>query len=371
MSKKRFQPFSFSTIFLACMFVIAIALTGCSRPASQAAQPQLPAFITMTDDMGRNIELPREIKKVFFTSPVGAIMTYTLTPEKVVGWNYVLNPSESKYILPQLRSLPTLGGWQGKSTGNIEEIIKADPDVIISMGDLMNETDVSLADKIQQQTGIPVMLVKLPLKEIDKTYTFMGNLLGVPDRAKELATYYKDTLADIQAKAASIPVDKKVSVYYAEGADGLTTEPDGSSHIQTLNIVGGVNVAADVGSAGKAGQTQVSMEQVLAWDPDVIICGSEASGGAYKLIMSNPRWANLKAVKNKQVYEIPSAPYNWFDRPPSVNRIIGFKWVGNLLYPDIYKYDMIKEAKEFYKKFYHYDLTDAEAEAILANSIKK
>lgn len=370
MSKKKFL--SVPSVLLVCLLVLSLALAGCSQPAASdpPPKPPEPTTRTITDDMGRTHTIPVEIKKVFSTSPVAAIMTYTLAPEKMAGWNYDLRPDESQYLLPSVLNLPNLGGWQGKSTGNIEEIIKAKPDVIISMGDNMGDTDVSLADKVQQQTGIPVILVKLPLKEMDKAYTFMGELLGVKEKAAELSAYYKDTLADIQAKAASIPADKKVRVYYAEGADGLTTEPDGSTHIQTLNIVGGVNVASGVAEAGKAGQTQVSMEQVLAWDPDVIICWKESSGGAYKLIMSDSRWAKLKAVKNKQVYEIPSSPYNWFDRPPSVNRIMGFKWAGNLLYPDIYNYDIAKETKEFYKKFYHYDLSDDDVKALLTNSMR-
>jgi iron complex transport system substrate-binding protein len=195
---------------------------------------------------------------------------------------------------------------------------------------------------------------------MDETYQKMGELLGVQEKAAELAAYYKDTLNDIQAKAAGIAEDKKVRVYYAEGPDGLTTEPKGSTHIQTLELVGGLNVAAEVESAGRSGQTPVSMEQVLKWDPDVILCWNESSGGAYKIITTDPTWAKLKAVQNNQVYEIPSTPYNWFDRPPSVNRIIGFKWLGNLLYPDIYQYDIAEEVKNFYKSFYHYELTDEE-----------
>ncbi len=371
MFKQEFK--SKLSVLLVSIFILSLGLSGCSKQADNSvSSPQPPAATTRTiiDDMGRSHTIPTEINKVFSTSPVGAIMTYTLAPEKMVGWNYDLREGEKKYILPELYNLPNLGGWQSKSTGNIEEIIKAKPDVIISMGDLMGESDISFANKIQQQTGIPVILVSLPLTEMDKAYTFMGELLGTEEKAAELATYYKDVLADIQSKAAAIPADKKVRVYYAEGPDGLTTEPDGSTHIQTLNIVGGVNVASSVAEAGKGGQTQVSMEQVLVWDPDVIICWNETMGGAYKLIMNDSRWAKLKAVKNQQVYEIPSGPYSWFDRPPSVNRIIGFKWAGNLLYPDIYQYNIIEETKEFYEKFYHYDLTDEEAKELLANSVR-
>ena len=372
MTQKRFKPV-ISMLLIFMLLLSMTALSGCgTKAADNPAAAQQSATRQYTDDMGRTHTLPVQLKKVFSTSPIGAIMTYTLAPEKIVGWNAELRKEDIKYILPELRKLPNLGGWQSKSTGNIEEILKAKPDVVISMGDNMTETDVSTADKIQGQLGIPVILIKLPLVGMDETYKKMGELLGAQEKAAELAAYYKATMSDIQAKAAGLSDAKKVKVYYAEGADGLTTEPKGSTHIQTLEIVGGVNVAAEIGSAGKAGQTPVSMEQVLKWDPDVILCWSKSSGGAYDTITTDPAWAQLKAVKNKQVYEIPSNPYNWFDRPPSVNRIIGFKWLGNLLYPDVYQYDIAKEVKTFYKTFYQYDLSDEEiTKELMVHSLRK
>lgn len=371
MFKKQFKPVM-SIIPVLTLLICLALLAGCgtqasNSPAEQQTGSKQETTRVITDDAGRTNTVPKEIKRVYGTSPVATIFIYTLAPEKLVGWNYDLRPEDVKYILPDLRDLPNLGGWQSKSTGNIEEIIKAHPDLIISMGHI-TDTDISLADKIQNQVGIPVVMVDLPLTEMDKSYEFMGDLLGVKERAEELAAYCRDTIQDIQEKAAQIPADQKVRVYYAEGAEGLQTEPQGSMHIETLEIVGGLNVAGDVAAGGKGGQTPVSLEQVLAWNPDVIISWNTSQGGAYKEITTDSRWAELKAVQDKKVYEIPTSPYNWFDRPPSVNRIIGFKWLGSLLYPKVYQYDMVKEAKEFYKKFYYYDLTDEEAKTLLANS---
>jgi iron complex transport system substrate-binding protein len=355
--------------------LILTVLGGCSAKtedakASKTGGETQSAAREITDDAGRKQEIPQEINKVYGTSPIATILTYTLAPEKMAGWNYELRKEDLKYLLPETRTLPNLGGWQAKSTGNIEEILKAKPDVIISMGEI-TPTDVSLADKIQNQLNIPVVMVNLPLTEMDKAYILMGDLLGKQERAKELADYCRATIQDVKEKAARIPADKKVKVYYAEGAEGLQTEPQGSMHIQTLEIVGGLNVAADVATGGKGGQTQVSREQVLAWQPEVILTWNAGQGGAYKLIASDARWSKLEAVKQNKVYEIPNSPYNWFDRPPSVNRIIGFKWLGNLLYPDVYAYDMVKEDKDFYQLFYNYKLSDEEAKELLANSTFK
>ena len=96
---------------------------------------------------------------------------------------------------------------------------------------------------------------------------------------------------------------------------------------------------------------------------------SESITGYYPQLLDDPKWKELKAVKEGKVYEIPCVPFNWFDRPPSVNRIIGLKWLGYTLYPDIYDYDLIQEVKEFYSLFYHFDLSDEEANDLLKNAV--
>ncbi len=119
--------------------------------------------------------------------------------------------------------------------------------------------------------------------------------------------------------------------------------------------------------------TSVSLEQILSWDPDVIITATLSGlggqeGAIYHNVTTDPKWTGLKAVKKHQVYDIPDKPFNWFDRPPSVNRIIGLKWLAHTLYPDIFKYDMKDEIKDFYSTFYHYDLTGREIEDLLVRS---
>ncbi|WP_088186831.1 ABC transporter substrate-binding protein [Desulfosporosinus sp. FKA] len=354
--------------------LLMLNLAGCSqaaltqagqKPATQNGQTA-DAQRTITDMAGRSVKVPVTIKTAFSTSPVAAIMLYALCPNKMVGWNYDFQPGDKKFIAPKYQALPNLGGWYAKNTGSTEEILKIHPDVIIDMGDI-TKTEMSNADKIQKQLGIPVVLVQSdPISQMDKACQFLGGLLGEKARAQELADYCRQTAADVKAKASTIPKDKQVRVYYAEGPKGLQTEPDGSMHIETLNIVGGINVAQGVQRAGQAGQSPVSMEQVLSWNPDVIMAWGDSQGGYYHKILSDSGWKDIKAVQQHRVYQIPTAPFNWFDRPPSVNRIIGFKWLGNLLYPDIFNYNMVSEVKRFYGLFYHYNLTDDEAKALLA-----
>ncbi|AOQ24152.1 hypothetical protein MTAT_07930 [Moorella thermoacetica] len=360
---------------LLAILILTAALVGCGSQGSgqkatgQAPAGQAAANRTIVDMAGRHITVPVEIKKVFATSPVGTILVYTLAPEKLAGWNYELNEVEKKFILPEYQKLPNLGGWYAKNTANIEEILRIHPEVILSMG-YMDNTARSQADQIQEQLKIPVVMVDGELTKLDQAYEFLGDLLGEKQRAKELAAYCRDTINEAAAKVKAMPADRKVRVYYAEGPTGLQTDPASSQHTQVLDFVGGINVAAIPPQRGPGGMgmSSVSLEQVLSWDPDVILSWNVAQGGAYEIILKDPKWQNLRAVKSHRVYQVPHGPFNWFDRPPSVNRIIGVKWLANLLYPDVFNYDLVATVKDFYARFYHYNLSDQEADTLLAGA---
>jgi len=116
------------------------------------------------------------------------------------------------------------------------------------------------------------------------------------------------------------------------------------------------------------GMTPVSMEQVTKWNPEVIIVGDP---GFYGTIYNDSLWQVIPAVKNHRVYLVPQSPFTWFDRPPGVNRIIGIPWTAKVLYPDKFRdVDMPALTKEFYSKFYHYDLSDSEVNSLLDPSLR-
>lgn len=365
---KRREVISLLRMGLVLVLLIA-CLTGCGKQEKTGAGSSVEKNRTVVDMAGRTIAVPGKIDKIFSVSPVGTILVYTLDPDKLAGWNYELSLQDKKFILPKYQGLPNLGGWYAKNTGNTEEILKIHPDVFISMG-AIDETAVSLAERLQKQLGIPVLLVDGQLTKLNRAYEFIGDLIGKKDRAQMLADYCQKTVDDIMEKAKLISPEKQVKVYYAEGSNGLETDPKGSRHTEVLDYVGGVNVA-EVTMKGGMGLTPVSLEQVLAWNPDLILSWHEEQGGAYKTILSDPKWRGIKAVKNDRVFEIPDEPFNWFDRPPSVNRIIGVKWLANLLYPDTFKGNIEAEVKDYYARFYHYNLSEQDITALLEGSIAK
>ena len=107
---------------------------------------------------------------------------------------------------------------------------------------------------------------------------------------------------------------------------------------------------------------KISMEQVLVYDPQVIV-SHEALFFDY--VYTHPKWKSIRAVRNRRVYRIPRHPFNWFDRPPSFMRLMGIHWLMHQLYPDLYPIDLVAETRKFYRLFLQVELDETEAKILL------
>jgi iron complex transport system substrate-binding protein len=153
----------------------------------------------------------------------------------------------------------------------------------------------------------------------------------------------------------------------------LYTDPEGSSHTEVFTLVGARNVAdiaLDDAFEGY-GMSPVSLEQVIAWDPEYIFVASDPEGemNVYDHITAGGDWGTVEAVETGNVYQIPHGPFDWLDRPYSIARILGIQWVGDLLYPELWDIDIRQTTKEFYRLFYHYDLSDAQFLELTKNAL--
>jgi iron complex transport system substrate-binding protein len=249
--------------------------------------------------------------------------------------------------------------------GAAEEIIKLHPDIVF-MADELSPSIIDKANKMQEKISIPVVLLEMNMLKYKEDLAFLGEILGKKKEANVLADFIKTYLDKIQDLAKQIPEKEKLHVYYAEGPNGLNTDPSGSKHSQIIDFIGAINVAK-VGIVPGTGMSQASMEQLLVWQPEIILSwtGNAQHLVTYNYVTTDPLWSNIDAVKKKQVYQIPWLPFGWFDRPPGTNRIIGCIWTANLLYPKIYNFDMVKVTQEYFLKFYHIKLSEADAKKLL------
>ena len=264
-------------------------------------------------------------------------------------------------ILDEYETLPNFG--MGDAI-NYEAVIAEEPTIALNVGTI-NDAFISECDALSESLGIPVVAVDGDLMASPETYRFMGDLFGIEEEAEKLAVYAEETFEDIAEM--NVPEEEKVRIYYGNGEDSLETAPAGSAHAQIIDMVNAVNVA-DL-EIGDGSRVQISAEQLLAWDPDVIVVNGEpkadmSGNSAAEALLNDPNFASLKAVKEQKVYGTPNAPFSWIDRPAAVNRLVGVRWLSGLIYPDYLNYDVDEEVCEFFELFYHVDLTEEQLEQI-------
>ena len=330
------------------------------------------AIVMMTACLAMALTLPGvgALQKIYYTGAPGQIFCFTLAPELAAGTTMEFSDAELAYLPEGTGDLPYLGTLSGGKELNPEAIMAEGVQVIFSVTTgKPGDSDVSSADDLQNQTGIPVVVLDGTLDATPTTYRTLGALLGKEGQAEKLASYCETALDNVDKAVATVPEDQRVRLYYAEGSEGLQTEPKGSTHSLAFDRAGADNVAQDVEAQKGKGMSPVSLEQVLTWNPQVIIAWDDvARGGADELIRTDANWSTIDAVKDGKVYTMPNVPFSWCDRPPSVNRILGIQWIANTLYPDAYDVDMVEVTKEFYSLFYHANVTDEQAREILGNS---
>ena len=357
-------------LLAAALIILCLGLlSGCGGGEADYDPLEGVETFTFTDDCGREVEIPKTITRVAPSGSVSQMVLLTIAPEAMVGLSATPSLEQRDYIPQEMWKLPTFGQFYGsKGTMNMESLIAAQPQVIIDIGDKKSGHKSDM-DKIQRQTGIPTIFIETTLDRMPGAYRTLGQLFGKEEKGNELADYIEDTVAFAKEQAGRIPDKDRKTVYYGTGTSGLDCNADGSIQADVIDIIGAKNAVVGEDVSDKGGGTQINMEKLYVFDPDVIIVTSE---GAYDTIAGGDKaWAELSAVKSGQYYEIPGIPYCWMSGPPSVNRILGIWWLGNLVYPQQFDVDMVEKTKEFYEKFYHYALTDEQAKDFLKNSTLK
>lgn len=319
------------------------------------------AAASVTDSAGRAVEVPDTVETVFAAGPPASILIYALKPQALTGWPRALRPEERFYILESVRDLPETGRLTGcDGEANLERVLAIDPDLIVDFGSV-RDTYRDLADRRQAQTGIPYLLIDGRFDATPAALRLMGDVLGVAERGETLATDAEATFAAIDAILAEVPPEDRPRVYLARGPDGLETGTVGSINTEIIERAGGRNVA-DPGDGRPGGLVQASIEQVLAVDPEIIVTWDREF---FARVFDDPLWAMVTAVRERRVYLSPTAPFGWIDRPPSLNRMMGLRWMARLLYPDRWPGALRDETRDFYRLWWHVDLADPELDALL------
>lgn len=317
----------------------------------------------VTDMDGRQVIVPDVIRKVYSTSPPATYLLYALDPELLAGLNFPFQESQRRFVAPRVKQLPVIGGWFGQGqTPNLETLLQVKPDIIL----VWLTHDSATGRKIEETLaplGFPVVRITLEtVADTAPALRFLGTLLDREKRAAALSGYADQSLAEIRSVRNALAPSEKISVYYAEGPDGLGTECNDSSHAELIPLCGGNNVHQCL-TKNLYGMEKISPEQVIRYAPQVIVMHDPLF---YDTVFTDPRWQNVRAVRDRRVYKIPSLPFNWFDRPPCFMRLLGAKWLLRHLYPQRYPIDMVAETQRFYQLFLNVTLDIQAARELLA-----
>ncbi len=351
-----------STLML-CLIMIISFTASCGKADKGSDSGKVVSF---TDSAGRVVEVPANITRVAASGSLAQIVLFSLAPEMLVGTSSDWSESALPYIDEKYSNLPVIGQFYGTGDLNLEQVAALDPQIIIDVGEAKSGI-VEDMDGIMEQVGIPTVHIEASLYSMADAYRKLGELLNLKDRAETLALYCESVIARTNEIAEQVGQTGKIKLLYCLGEDGLNVIANGSFHAQVIDLLSD-NLAVVSDPSSKGSGNPVDMEQLLNWNPDVIIF---APGSIYNTVGRDSTWKNLSAIANGKYYEVPEGPYNWMGFPPSVNRYLGMIWLSQLLYPETANYDMLQEMKSFYNLFYHCELTDEQCNSFIANSLVK
>ncbi len=347
-------------LLIVCLIVPI--LSGCAT--GNVAETKAATFV-FTDSLGRPVTVPTNITKVALSGPLTQIVLFALCPDKLVGLANAWDDSAKEFLDEKYYNLPMLGQlYGGKGTLNLETIAAAGAQVIIDVGEQKDNMAADM-DNLQSQLNIPTVHIDAYTKDMGNAYRKLGELLNMKKEAEKLATYCDDVYADTNDIVNKVGENGKAKLLYITGEKGLNVIARGSYHAEVIDMLA-TNLAFVDNPSSKGTGNEVDLEQIILWNPDVILFAPES---ICSTVGSDTDWAGISAIKNKKYYEVPYGPYNWMGFPPSVQRYLGMMWMSQLFYPDQAKYNMYDKVSEYFKLFYHCEITQAQFDKLVANSL--
>lgn len=321
---------------------------------------------TITDMAGYSVHIPADPRRVaLFSGPIAQIPYILGVQDRIIATTPAMKQSRLlREIDPGLINLSDIRG----STGEVDyELLK------ISGADLVIAPPLD-AQLIKKRTTIPTIVITNTqgdsFLQIIEQIRFAGMVLNRSAESTRFEIFLEDITSIVKNRTRNIPADKQAVVFCGYDPTHLITYGNDSFLEERISIAGCKN-AATLGSRngseeGKItpSQSEVTMEQVLAWNPDIIIIDS----GTPEEIYQDKRWAPMKAVQNHQVFLQPQGIFKW-SRPNAESAVFHPIWLAKIAYPDKFSdIDLSDLLKQYFDEFFHYHLSDLQISAILNGS---
>ena len=249
-----------------CLVLTLVLLCGCAAPAAEPRET-----MDYTDDLGRIVSVPQNARRIAITGPLSQVYILPLAGDLLVGVCNEFTSDAAKYLPEDIFSKTEIGQlYGGKGEMDLEALLSAAPEIVVDIGEPKDSMAQDL-NALQEQTGIPFVHIDATVRTAPDAYRELGRLLGREEKAEELALWLEATYANITAMMERVDADgARVRVLYCLGDKGTNVIAEGSFHAETINLMAD-NLAKldDVVSQGTG--NEVDLEQLLLWDPDVIL----------------------------------------------------------------------------------------------------
>ena len=349
------------TVVSAC--VMALLLASCAPKKSSVASKK----ITVIDQNNMEATLNGKPERIVLTAlPLPSIYALTGEPiEKLVGIHpgaaSAIKNSVMGAMYPALLNVPS--NFINGVDINIEELMKLKPDVVMYWAEYTNQYEL-LKSALIPAVGVKTQGGGDVIVTMDSWLSIMGDMFGKSKKVDAVLEYGRALQKDILSKIEGISDKDKPKVLYLYNHSSEEISVSGNKFYggTWIENTGGINAAREI-----QGHAIVNMEQIYKWNPDIIIITTFTEtmpDDLYENKIRGQNWSNVAAVKNKKVFKEPLGVYRWF--PPSGDAPLMSMWMANHMQPTVFNYDMKKEIKNYYKRFYQYDLTDEQVEGILS-----
>jgi len=368
--KKYGKKSLLAIIFLAfalCLF----SLSGCTADTpvvddndSANAEPQTR---TVVDNDGNSVEVPAQIERVAIISTMPLASVYCMVRGSGEGI-IALTPASANAaatsllaeIAPELADVST--DFATGEVVNVEEVIKLHPDVVFY--NTGNQADSEAVANLQT-AGIPCVGFSTTLFEGNTIETFnawvelLGDVFGeeTGEQVEAIVEYGRAVEADVIERVSAIPeAERKSALILANYTSGAIVAAGNTFGRYWLRTIGAENVAMEIDKP----ISPVNLEQIYAWNPDVIFLNSFSAFKAEDILnntaVEGHDWSGIQAVKDGNVYKFPMGVYYWF--PPCSESPLALQWLAKTLYPELFEdIDMIQMIKDYYHDFYNFDLS--------------
>lgn len=350
----------------------AAFLAGCgaagprpaASPGGSAAAPAAPDGISITDQRG---------KAVAFAKPVTSVVTIPMPAASLLiavdgsadhlsamhnaSW-VAMRDGVMGTMFPRTLGLPHDIATQD-FTPNVESVRALNPDVVIQW------SDSQLVDPLEN-AGLTVVGLRNngTQEDVDAWVAIFATMLGKPARAIEIKARSDNELAEIKALAASHGSARPSILYFNRFTGGLKAAAANTYNDFYIKLVGGTNPATGEDPLPGAGMVGLNVEQVLRWDPEVILLGN-FDNAMPQDIYSDPVWQSISAVRSRRVYKVPLGGYRW--DPPSQESPLMWHWLSGIAFPGA-RSGLRAKVTEYFRFLYNHEPTPEELDKILWTS---